>query len=277
MTISGRTAVYAVLGDPVAHSLSPRMHNAWIAEHELDAVYVALRARSEGYAGLGHIGLAGANVTAPHKELAARVADRLSPEAATLSAVNTLRREQDGAWSGINTDAEGFVLGLDDAAPDWQARVRSALVLGAGGAARAVAYGLASRGCQVQVANRTYVKAQAMAGLGPGIEAAPWDVAMDLATTSDLIVNAVSPGVAESTLTGVAKRAKAGALACDIVYKPLLTPFLTVARGHGLTIVDGLHMLVGQGALAFQHWFGRSPNRATARARLLETIGESAP
>jgi len=278
MTINGRTAVYAVLGDPVAHSLSPLMQNAWIRAHGLDAVYVPLRARTEGFAGLGHLGLSGANVTAPHKEVAARTADELSVDAMALSAVNTLRREANGAWAGANTDAAGFVLGLDDAVPGWRERVGAALVLGAGGAARAVAYGLAQAGVpSIRVANRTLARAQEAARLSPRIEVVPWEHAAETASGSDLIVNAVSPGPAEPLLVGIATHGKPGALACDIVYKPLLTRFLAAARGQGLTIVDGLHMLVGQGALAFEHWFGRRPDRVAARAMLLQAIGEDAP
>lgn len=278
MTISGRTPVYAVIGDPVAHSLSPRMHNYWMEQHGLDAIYVGLRARMEAFGSLGHFGLAGANVTAPYKELAARSADRLSPEAAALSAVNTLRREADGAWCGSNTDAPGFVVGLDDAVPPWRQTVRSALVLGAGGAARAVAFGLAHAGCpEVWIVNRTYAKAEAAVRLGPGLAAAPWDAAHELAPRMDLLVNAVSPGQAEAALTAIAASARPGAIACDIVYKPLLTPYLAAARAKGLRLVDGLYMLVGQGALSFEHWFGRSPDRMAARALLLQGLGESPP
>src|SRR5215470_15371669 len=158
--ITAQTQVLAIFGDPVGHSLSPVMHNGWIEDHGLDAVFVALPLKStDGTAAfrtLKGLGLKGASVTVPYKEAAAAAADR-----ADAKAVNVLRWEADGSVSAINTDGAGFVDALSEAAPDWRARTKTALIIGAGGAASGVAGALSGLG-EIIIANRTFARAEAL-------------------------------------------------------------------------------------------------------------------
>lgn len=255
-----------VIGWPVAHSRSPLIHNHWMAQHKIDAVYdlcpidpaVDFRLALEGLARQGYVG---ANVTIPHKENAFRAMDSLSPAAQKLGAVNTISFA-DGHMHGDNTDGAGFIASLDEAAtePDW--RHRPALILGAGGAARAIVAGLADAGVQdIRLTNRTKQKAEALADLAPDIiRVDAWQARTKLAEGCGLLVNTTSLGMAgaaalDMPLHGLA----AGALVSDIVYTPLETPLLAAAREAGLTAVDGLGMLMHQAALAFAIWFGVQP------------------
>lgn len=275
MTVTGRTAVYAVTGDPIAHSLSPLLHNAWIAEAGLDAVYVALRVQKpEAFAHLAALGLAGANVTAPWKEAAAQACARLDACTGALQAANTLTVEPDGSLSGFNTDVSGFLTGLDEAQPGWRERTGGAVVLGAGGAARAVIAGLREAGvARIAVVNRDQTKAQAASAF-PGGAAMSWDQASDAVAEADLIVQTASGG-AQSAAVALLAYARPGAIACDIVYTPRMTPFLQAAADRGLHAVDGLYMLAHQAAAAFEIWFGARPDPAAGRVRLLQALGET--
>lgn len=267
--ITGKTRVYAVIGDPVAHSLSPPMHNAWMAQAGLDAVYVALQSSSPDFAALAASGLAGVNVTVPHKERAAASAERVDPMAHRLRAANVLRFGPDGA-EAFNTDAPGFIASLAEAYPTWRDEVRTALVLGAGGAARAIAFGLADAGvARIRIANRTPARAaSACEGLA-NAETRDW-AALDAAfAEADLIVNATTLGLAGAPSPDWPVAAtQAHAIVADAVYRPLETPLLAASRKHGLRTVDGLGMLIHQGALAFEIWFGQRPDVQAARRQL---------
>lgn len=276
MTISGNTRVFAVLGQPVAHSLSPIMHNAWVAAAGLDGVYVALAVDERCFADFAGLGLAGANVTTPFKAAALEAAHELSLPAKALGAVNTLWRDPDGRWRGENTDAEGFVLGLDQAVPGWKAAVKTALVLGAGGAGRAIALGLVQAGvARVLLANRSHDRAVA-AMAGTGAQALAWAEAAQAARSADLLVNATHFETPWASLEPILAAAPAGAIAGDAVYRPRITPFLAAAEQKGMKGVDGLYMLAGQGALAFRHWFGIDPDQPTARALMLDELARRA-
>lgn len=274
MQIRGATRVFAVLGDPIAHSLSPVMHNLWLSEAGIDAVYVALRAGEEGLSAFMHWGLAGANVTAPFKASALRSATHLSADAARLGAVNTLRRDAHGVWCGENTDGAGFVLGLDQAVPGWKARCQTALVIGAGGAGRAIAWGLAGAGlARVAITNRDFNRAQEAAAR-LGVQALAWEQAAQFARRADLVINATHQDAPMEALGPILAAAPAGAIACDALYRPRLTPFLQAAQAKGMHCVDGLFMLAGQGALAFAQWFGIVPDQRLARLAMLQALGE---
>ncbi|MBY0447514.1 MAG: shikimate dehydrogenase [Hyphomonadaceae bacterium] len=277
MNISGDTPVYAVLGSPIAHSLSPVLHNFWMAQHGLAGVYVAMEPQPEAFSGLAGWGLGGCNVTAPFKELAARTAPRITAEAHALAAVNTFFRDDAGAWTGTNTDAAGFALGLDDASANWRRSTGLVLVVGAGGAARAIVHGLEQAVApDIAIFNRSTANAERAAALSEDAEAVSWNRALELAQDADLIINTLPPHADFPELLTLAQRAHGGAVFCDITYRPRRTPFL--ASREKLTLfpgVDGLHMLVGQGALAFQHWFGVAPDRAAGRRRLLQALGET--
>lgn len=276
MTISGKTPVFAVLGAPIAHSLSPLMHNAWMAQRRIDAVYVALPVEAGCFAAFAGMGLAGANITAPFKAAALSAAQVLSPIAQSLGAVNTLWRDGDGRWHGENTDAEGFVWGLDQAVPGWRARVKTALVLGAGGAGRAIALGLVLAGvAHVVLTNRSPERAL-MAVQAIGAEACTWAQARAAAQGVDLLVNATHFDTPWASLGPIMAAAPANAIACDAVYHPRMTPFLAAAQQKSMESVDGLFMLVGQGALAFRHWFGMEPDLPMARALMLQELDRRA-
>ncbi len=278
MKISGATRVFAVLGDPITHSLSPVMHNVWLAQTRENAVYVALRASEASLVNFGALGLAGANVTAPLKAVALRAAQVLSDEAELLGAANVLWRRADGVWCGDNTDGAGFVQGLDQALPNWRANRQTALVLGAGGAGKAIALGLARAGIKrVLLANRSPERAVAAAA-ALGVRAIAWETAAEAARGVDLLVNATHFDTPWAALAPIISAAPASAIASDAVYRPRLTPFLLAAQQKGMACVDGLFMLAGQGALAFERWFGIVPDQTLARAQMLRALTqEGAP
>lgn len=272
MNITGATRVFAVVGDPVSHSLSPLMHNGWIEDHGLDAVYVALRLKSDDPAAairaLGEFGVAGLNVTTPHKEAAAVAAERGEGEAA-----NVLRWERDGSVSAFNTDGPGFLDALDEAAPGWNTRVRSVLLLGAGGAARAIGQALSPSADVVRFANRTRARAEGAARALNNGHAANWDELEREFGEADLIVQTTTLGMqGQPSRDWPVSRCRVGAIVADIVYRPLETDFLRAGRARGLTAVDGLGMLIHQGARAFELWFGVKPDAAKARARLMAAL-----
>lgn len=262
----------ALVGDPVSHSLSPIMQNGWIADHGLDAVYIALPLKSDDaeaeIRALCRYGLAGANVTVPHKQDAARACDRSEGPVA-----NVLRWENDGAVAGFNTDGPGFLDSLGEAAPDWRGRVRRVLMVGAGGAAVAIAEALSPFVDTIHFANRTQARADAAAdGLRVG-RVLRWDDLERGFGAADLIIQATTLGMAGSASpVWPLQSVKPGAICADVVYRPLETDFLRDARARGLTTMDGLGMLIHQGARAFELWFGIKPDVHKARARLFEAL-----
>jgi len=271
--ISGATKILAVLGAPVTHSLSPQMHNAWLAEAGIDAVYAALPIGPGAFAGLRDMGLFGVNVTVPFKERAAAIATDLDETAARLGAANVLAF-RGGPVAGYNTDARGFIASLDEDAPGWRARVDAAVVLGAGGAARAIAWGLAAAGVgEILIANRTSARADDVAQLHPAMAPWPWERIDAAFARADLIVNATSLGLAGAASPAwPLHAAPAHAIVADAVYRPLETPLLAAARARGLAVVDGLGMLIHQGAAAFSIWFDVAPDVSRARGRLLAAL-----
>ncbi len=262
--ISGRTALYGVLGHPVAHSLSPAMHNAAFAALELDAAYVALDVRPEALAeavrGTHALGFQGLNVTVPHKEKALGLCARVAPGAKLVGAVNALKRFPDG-WEGHNTDAPAF---RDLVAETGFGTGARALVLGAGGAARAAAWAVLELGGTARIAARRPEAALAVChGIAkalhkPGVvaEPAPWADAAREAERADLVVNATSLGLAGKPGDLPALRWRAGQLAADFVYGE--TAFTREAVRAGAKLVSGERILVRQGALAFRLWTGRA-------------------
>ncbi|MFZ2030227.1 MAG: shikimate dehydrogenase [Vitreimonas sp.] len=274
MTISASTQVLAVIGDPVAHSLSPVMHNGWIADHGLDAVYVALPLTgddpSAAFRALKRFGLKGANVTVPHKEAAARAADRSENAVA-----NVLRWEEDGSVSAFNTDGLGFLDSLAERAPDWRGRISRVLMLGAGGAARAIATTLSPYVDTIHFANRTAERGEAAALSLPNGRALRWDDLERGFGAADLIIHATTLGMEGQPETEwPVANCRANAIVADIVYRPLLTPLLNAANARGLTMIDGLGMLIHQGARSFELWFDVMPDTGKARTRLLAALGE---
>jgi shikimate dehydrogenase len=267
--ITGATRVVGIIGDPVGHSRSPAMHNAAFEALELDWVYVAFPvARGRGAAAVRAVtslGLAGLNVTMPHKADAAAACDDLSPEATALGAVNTVVNA-DGALVGHSTDGDGFLRALDD--EGIMPAGRHVLVVGAGGAARAITHALGRAGAHVTVVARRPEAARSAASLAPDGDAADFDgIAVE---GFDVIVNATPLGMeGEAPPFDIAKLG-AGQFVYDTVY-PVETPLLRDARARGLRAAGGLGMLVHQGALSFSLWTGVDPPldvmRAAASAR----------
>lgn len=257
-----------VVGHPIAHSRSPLIHGHWLALHGVAGRYERVDVAPEAFAGfvrgLAAAGYAGGNVTIPHKEAAHALSDALTPRAERIGAVNTLVVRPDGSVLGDNTDAPGFVAHLDQSlGPDWPARTgNTALVLGAGGAARAIVVGLAERGlARIRVANRSPERAEAVAALAPGIaEVLPWAGIPAALAGTGLLVNTTALGMAgQPPLNIDLAPLPPRAAVADIVYAPLETPLLEAARARGLAAVDGLGMLLHQAVPGFEAWFGLRP------------------
>lgn len=264
-----------VIGHPIAHSRSPLIHGTWLAQHGLAGSYeridVAPAALPDFIGRIRSGELTGGNVTVPHKESVLPLLDHLTETARTMGAANTLWCE-DGRLHGDNTDAAGFLGHLDATVPGWDARVGTALLLGAGGAARAIAYGLRTRGVgRIILANRSAARAADLAAsLGAPLETADWAGRNTLVGSADLIVNTTSLGMkGQPALDLDLSALRPGTIVDDIVYVPLKTALLEEAERRGGIIVDGLGMLLHQAVPGFARWFGITPSVTPAlRARL---------
>ena len=265
MTLTGRSRVAGVLGWPVAHSRSPRLHGYWLDRHGIDGAYVPLPVAPEDLVdavrALPRLGFMGANVTVPHKQGVVAACDRLDDHARRLGAVNTL--VVDGSdVEGRNTDGVGFLNNLRQGAPDWDPTAGPAVVLGAGGAARAVVVALSDAGVpEVRLANRTRDRAEALAGaLGGPVTVVDWSAAAEALAGANLLVNTTSLGMAGHGPLEIDLGAlPATALVNDIVYQPLETDLLARARARGNVTVDGIGMLLHQAVPGFEAWFGVRP------------------
>jgi shikimate dehydrogenase len=262
--ITGATRVVGVIGDPVGHSRSPAMHNAAFDVLGLDWVYVAFPvARGDGVAAVRAVtmlGLAGLSVTMPHKADAAAACDDLAPEAATLGAVNTVVNA-DGTLVGHTTDGDGFLRAVDD--EGIEVAGRPALVVGAGGAARAITHALGRAGAHVTVAARRPEAARSAASLAPDGDAVGLDgIAVE---RFDVVVNATPLGMGGEAPPFDVSKLHAVQFVYDTVY-PVETPLLREARARGLRAAGGLGMLVHQGALSFSLWTGVAPPLDVMRA-----------
>lgn len=255
-----------VMGWPVAHSRSPVIHNHWIAEHGLKGAYVLLPVQPEqiesALRSLPVLGFAGCNLTIPHKVAALNVVDRVDPLAQRIGAINTIVVEPDGSLTGKNTDGYGYIQSLRDAQPAWKANTGPAVVLGAGGAARAVIVGLIDSGAsEIRLTNRSWAKAHDMAQeFGGPVRAIPWEDRHDALAGAALLVNTTNQGMhGEAALDLRLDKLPAHALVSDIIYVPLETPLLEAARLRGHMTVNGLGMLLNQARPAFAAWFGVEP------------------
>jgi shikimate dehydrogenase len=272
-----------VIGHPITHSRSPLIHNHWIGALGLSGAYervdVAPEALAAFVASVRAGEWTGGNVTIPHKQAIAPLLDALTPSARITGAVNTLYR--DGALLvGDNTDVIGFLNHLDACVPDWPARVRHAVILGAGGASQAIAHGLLTRDlASLTIVNRDIARGEALAAAlrsrsatsGSRIEAIGWAGREAALAGCDLLVNATSLGMKGQAALDIDLAAMpARAIVYDIVYVPLETPLLAAARARGLVTVDGLGMLLHQAAPAFARWFGVRPEVTPALRALIE-------
>ncbi|WP_019906262.1 shikimate dehydrogenase [Methylobacterium sp. 77] len=257
-----------VVGHPIAHSRSPMIHGHWLSTLGLDGSYERIDVAPDGFEaflrGLKAAGFAGGNVTLPHKEAAFALADILTGAARRIGAVNTLSFDEQRRLVGDNTDAVGFTAHLDETlGRDWlNADARDVIVLGAGGAARAVVAGLLDRpNVRIVVANRTRSRAEAIAGLDPSrVDVIDWDDLDGAFGHARLLVNTTSLGMTGKPPLDVAiDNLPAHCAVADIVYSPLKTPLLADAASRGLRVVDGLGMLLHQAVPGFERWFGTRP------------------
>ncbi|HVI52766.1 MAG TPA: shikimate dehydrogenase [Candidatus Sulfotelmatobacter sp.] len=266
MILSGRAKLAGVMGWPVGHSRSPRLHGFWLQSLGIDGAYLPLPVKPEDFESvfraLPRMGFAGANVTVPHKEAAMILADEVEPLARRIGAVNTLVVRSDGSILGRNTDAFGFIENLRQGAAGFSAARGPAVVLGAGGAARAVIAALQDDGCpDIRLLNRTRARAEEVAqALGGKVTVLEWDARAAALEGAALLVNTTTLGMTgQQPLDLPLDALPPDALVTDIVYAPLMTDLLARAQARGNRLVDGLGMLLHQARPGFQAWFGVMP------------------
>ena len=268
-----------VIAWPAGHSRSPLIHNYWIKQHKLDAEYRREAVPPEKFAEfITHLhdhGYIGANITVPHKETALKLTEP-DERARAVGAANALWYK-DGRLRSTNTDVEGFLANLDAVTPGWDRGLSTAVVLGAGGGARAVVYALVTREVgRIYVINRTKEKAQALRKkFGSAVQVAGWDETTGLLGGAGLLVNTTTLGMVGQPPLELNLRCPASMVVADIVYAPLVTGLLATARARGLRTADGLGMLLHQAVRGFELWFGIKPEvtpelRALVEADLLK-------
>lgn len=281
--LTGKALVAGVVGAPVRHSLSPVLHNAWIAAAGLDAVYVPFGPPQDRFAvfveGLRGGAIRGLNVTLPFKEQALALADKVSPIAALAAAANVLVFNEDGTISADNTDGAGLLAAFAVQSPGFDPKAAPVVILGAGGAARGAAAAFVEAGApQVRIVNRTLARAEAIAGaLGERVSAHGQDATAAAFDGAGAIVNATSAGLADDAVPDFPlEAAPKTCVVMDMVYKPLKTPFLARAEALGLSTVDGLEMLVRQAVPSFEAFFGAPPPEdVDVRALALAALEQS--
>ena len=266
-----------VMGWPVAHSRSPKIHNYWLEKHGLSGAYVLLPVDpanlNVALPGLAALGFRGCNVTIPHKVEAMRLVHSLDANAQRMGALNTIVVQPDGSLKGFNNDGFGYIQSLIDAKPDWRADAGPVTVLGAGGAARAVVLSLADRGAkEIRLLNRSFDKAKALEEeFGGPVKALPWSDRHAALAAVALLVNTTNQGMHGSPdLDLNLDKLPVSALVSDVIYVPLETPLLAAARLRGNATVNGLGMLLNQARPAFQAWFGVMPEVTPELRKIIE-------
>ncbi|MBL8832821.1 MAG: shikimate dehydrogenase [Rhodospirillales bacterium] len=268
-----RFLMAGVMGWPVMHSRSPRLHNYWLQKHGLAGVYVPLGIKIEGLGAalraLPALGFSGCNLTIPHKVEALKIVDNLDPLAKRIGAANCIVVGPDGSLNGFNNDGWGYIENVVDRVPGWRADAGPVVVVGAGGGARAVIVGLQDRGArEIRLVNRSPERAAALvAQIGGSITTIAWNDRNRALDGAAMVVNTTSQGmVGQPALDLSLDVLPKTALVSDIVYTPLETPLLAAARKRGNPTVDGLGMLLHQARPAFKAWFGVLPE-VTAELR----------
>ncbi len=275
-----RFLLAGVMGWPVMHSRSPMLHNYWFKKHDLAGTYVPLAIRPEGLAAalraLHPLGFAGCNLTIPHKQQAMTIVDEVDALARSIGAISCVVVRPEGSLSGTNNDCYGFIQNVRQEQPGWRADAGPIVVIGAGGGSRAVCYGLAREGAkEIRLLNRTFARAKEIADeFGGPIKALPWEQRHEVLEGAAMLVNTTSCGMVGQPLLDIRlDKLPESALAADIIYIPLETPFLAAARSRGNRTVNGLGMLLNQGRPAWKAWFGIEPEvTAELRAMVERTI-----
>ena len=268
--------VAAVIGHPVNHSRSPRMHNFWLAHFGLEGYYIPLdidpKKFERSIRNLPELGLVGANITIPYKEKVLKIADKISDRAALVGAANTLTFLQNGGIYADNTDGYGFLQNIKSKYKDWSAREGISVVFGAGGASRAILAALIEDGASdIILANRTRSRAdQLRSDLGAKIKVVEWMKIQNYLSEASTIINTTSLGMVGKTDLPIPLNAlKKNTLVTDIVYTPIETHLLATAAKMGCRTVDGLGMLIHQAIPGFERWFGIKPGDSQALRELL--------
>jgi len=268
--------VAAVLGHPINHSKSPKLHNYWLSLFNIDGYYIPLdidpRNFENSIRALSGLGFVGANVTIPYKEKVLKIADKISDRAAIIGAANTLTFLQDGSIYADNTDGYGFLQNIKCKYNDWSAGEGTSVVFGAGGASRAILGALIEDGAnEVILANRTRSRAdQLRSDFGAKIKVVDWMKVQNYLSDASTVINATSLGMdGKAELPIPLQELKKNALVTDIVYTPLNTPLLENAAKRGCRTVDGLGMLIHQAIPGFERWFGVKPDVSEKLRELL--------
>lgn len=269
-----------VMGWPIAQSRSPILHNYWIKKYKLNGRYVPLAVRPErlrdAICGLPALGFRGCNLTMPHKQHAMTMVHSLTETAKRIGAINCITVDEDGRMSGTNNDGIGYVLSVQEIAPTWKPSDGPIVILGAGGAARAITVAMIEHGTrEVRIINRTFEKAQALANdLGPEVKALPWEQRSDAIGDAALVTNATNQGmVGKPPLDISLNKLPSQTLVSDLIYVPPETPFLAAAKARGNVTINGLGMLLHQARPAFHAWFGVMPEiTPELRATIMATF-----
>jgi len=266
MSHPDRFLLAGVMGDPVMHSRSPKLHNYWLAKYGLTGIYVPLAITAANLRAalraLSALGFSGCNLTIPHKEAALDIVDKLDPLARRIGAVNCVVVAPDGSLEGRNHDGFGYIESVREAQPEWRADTGPIVVIGAGGGARAVLVSLIDQGArEIRLVNRTLTRGKALAGdLGGPITALAWAERGAALEGAAMLINATNQGMlGEPPLDLALDRLPVRALVSDIVYIPRETVLLAAARKRGNATVNGLGMLLHQARPAFHAWFGIMP------------------
>jgi shikimate dehydrogenase len=264
--MSGKLWLAGVIGHPISHSKSPRLHGHWLKRYGIDGHYIPMNVAPDDLARtmelLPRLGFAGINVTLPHKEAVMALCDEITPRAKAVGAVNTVIFQEDGSVLGDNTDGYGFMANLYAGAPNWRADTGPAAVLGAGGAARGVVAALLDANApQIILSNRTAERATALQSeFGTRVVVSAWDDVGDAIKGANLLVNTTSLGMdGQPALPVSLDHLGSETLVTDIVYAPLKTQLLIDATARGCAVVDGLGMLLHQAAPGFEAWFSQKP------------------
>ncbi|MFB0951300.1 MAG: shikimate dehydrogenase [Rhodospirillales bacterium] len=271
-----------IIGSPISHSLSQLLHGFWLKKFDIDGVYLPIAIEPNDFEtkirSLSQDGFAGFNVTVPHKETAYKLVDTLTETAREIGAVNTIICNENGRFAGDNTDAFGFISNIKTTVPSWKPDLSSAVVLGAGGAARAVFSALRAEGvAEIRICNRTRERAEELAAHFGNLNVVDWDKRNDACEGVGLLVNTTTLGmVGKPPLEINIDQLRDDAVVNDIVYAPLETDLLKSAKTNGYQPVDGLGMLLHQARPGFEAWFGQRPEVTDElREHVLAGLGHS--